>query len=103
MRQAKLISLCFLLSLLGQQQKVSVVLGYHQRDLPNVILIVVDDLRPALGAYGDQLAITPNMDKLASVSIKVCKIFFQSHFVAIRAFSNFKTLMTFCNKTLSLL
>ena len=74
MRQAKLISLCFLLSLLGQQ-KVSVVLGYHQRDLPNVILIVVDDLRPALGAYGDQLAITPNMDKLASVSIKVCTIF----------------------------
>ena len=73
-RRAKLISLCFLLSLLGQQQKVSVVLGYHQRDLPNVILIVVDDLRPALGAYGDQLAITPNMDKLASVSIKVCKV-----------------------------
>ena len=78
MRQAKLISLCFLLSLLGQQQKVSVVLGYHQRDLPNVILIVVDDLRPALGAYGDQLAITPNMDELASVSIKVCKIFLKS-------------------------
>ena len=75
MRQAKLISSCFLLSLLGQQ-KVSVVLGNnHQGDLPNVILIVVDDLRPALGAYGDHLAITPNMDKLASVSIKVCTVF----------------------------
>jgi iduronate 2-sulfatase len=37
----------------------------------NVLLIVVDDLRPALGAYGDNLAITPNMDKLASVSTKV--------------------------------
>ena len=38
---------------------------------PNVLLIVVDDLRPALGAYGDSLAITPNIDRLASVSLKV--------------------------------
>ena len=38
---------------------------------PNVLLIVVDDLRPALGAYGDTLAITPNIDRLASVSLKV--------------------------------
>ncbi|WP_379024397.1 sulfatase [Parapedobacter deserti] len=35
-------------------------------DKPNVLLILVDDLRPAIGAYGDRLAITPNMDKLAA-------------------------------------
>ena len=33
---------------------------------PNVLFIAVDDLRPALGCYGDKHAITPNLDKLAS-------------------------------------
>ncbi|MEO9965633.1 MAG: sulfatase-like hydrolase/transferase [Reichenbachiella sp.] len=35
----------------------------------NVLLICVDDLRPALGAYDDGYAITPNIDELASESI----------------------------------
>ena len=33
---------------------------------PNVLLVIVDDLRPALGCYGDSLAVTPNIDALAS-------------------------------------
>ncbi len=32
---------------------------------PNVLLILVDDLKPAIGAYGDQHAKTPNLDALA--------------------------------------
>jgi len=32
---------------------------------PNILFIAVDDLRPALGAYGDPLAITPHLDRLA--------------------------------------
>ncbi len=32
---------------------------------PNVLFIVGDDLRPALGCFGDQTAITPNIDNLA--------------------------------------
>ncbi|MEO1011801.1 MAG: sulfatase, partial [Bacteroidota bacterium] len=32
---------------------------------PNILFIAVDDLRPELGAYGSEVAITPNMDKLA--------------------------------------
>ena len=33
---------------------------------PNVLLILVDDLKPALGCYGDPLAKTPQIDALAS-------------------------------------
>jgi iduronate 2-sulfatase len=33
---------------------------------PNVLLILVDDLKPAMGCYGDALAKTPNLDRLAS-------------------------------------
>lgn len=33
---------------------------------PNVLLILVDDLKPALGCYGDSIARTPNIDALAA-------------------------------------
>ena len=33
---------------------------------PHILLICVDDLKPALGCYGDPLAKTPNLDRLAS-------------------------------------
>lgn len=33
---------------------------------PNVLLICVDDLKPALGCYGDKLAKSPNIDRLAA-------------------------------------
>ena len=39
-------------------------------DRPNVLLICVDDLKPALGCYGDPLAITPNMDRLAARGVR---------------------------------
>jgi len=32
----------------------------------NILFITVDDLKPDLGCYGDKLAITPNIDNLAS-------------------------------------
>ena len=35
---------------------------------PNVLLICVDDLKPNLGCYGDSLAKTPNIDRLAQRS-----------------------------------
>lgn len=37
---------------------------------PNVLMILVDDLKPALGCYGDKLAITPNIDRLAARGIR---------------------------------
>jgi len=36
---------------------------------PNVLLICVDDLKPNIGIYGDPLAKTPNIDRLASSSL----------------------------------
>lgn len=35
-------------------------------DRPNVLFIAVDDLKPVLGCYGDTIAITPNLDRLAA-------------------------------------
>jgi arylsulfatase A-like enzyme len=42
---------------------------------PNVLFIAVDDLRPALGAYGDATALTPNIDRLARSGVT----FLQAH------------------------
>ncbi|WP_370647614.1 sulfatase [Rhodohalobacter sp. 614A] len=41
----------------------------------NVLLILIDDLKPAIGAYGNEIAITPEMDKLAGESIRFTKAF----------------------------
>ncbi|KAI2601044.1 iduronate 2-sulfatase, partial [Homo sapiens] len=38
-------------------------------DALNVLLIIVDDLRPSLGCYGDKLVRSPNIDQLASHSL----------------------------------
>ena len=35
------------------------------QDRPNILFIAVDDLRPSMGCYGDEVAITPHMDRLA--------------------------------------
>ena len=43
---------------------------------PNVLLICVDDLRPALACYGNDQIVSPNIDKLASEGI-----LFKQHYV----------------------
>lgn len=42
----------------------------EEQEQPNVLLIMVDDLKPALGAYGDETAITPEMDRLANEGLR---------------------------------
>ena len=39
---------------------------YAQDAKPNVLLILVDDLKPAMGCYGDPIAKTPNLDRLTA-------------------------------------
>jgi N-sulfoglucosamine sulfohydrolase len=38
-------------------------------DRPNIVWIVTEDMNPILGCYGDKLAKTPNIDKLAETGV----------------------------------
>lgn len=42
---------------------------------PNIVWINVEDISPALGCYGDTLAITPNLDRMASEGILFSQAF----------------------------
>lgn len=44
---------------------------------PNILFISIDDLRPTLGAYGDTIAITPNIDQLAGEGMTFRRTFTQ--------------------------
>ncbi|TRY61825.1 hypothetical protein TCAL_12535 [Tigriopus californicus] len=44
---------------------------------PNVLFLMIDDLRPALGVYRDALAVTPNLDFLGSKSVVFEKAYAQ--------------------------
>ncbi|MDD7885393.1 sulfatase [Flavivirga sp. 57AJ16] len=41
-----------------------------QNKRPNVLLLLVDDLKPTLGSYGDDVAVSPNIDNLASQGMR---------------------------------
>jgi iduronate 2-sulfatase len=47
-----------------------VTAGVTAAERPNVLLILVDDLKPALGCYGDTAARTPNIDALAARALR---------------------------------
>lgn len=61
-----LVAACALLAACAPRYSQVEVAAESARSRPNVLLILVDDLRPELGAYGVERAITPNFDRLAS-------------------------------------
>lgn len=48
------------------------------KERPNILFISIDDLRPALGAYGDTIAVTPNLDLFAKEGMTFRQTFSQS-------------------------
>jgi len=42
---------------------------------PNILLLVAEDLSPRIGAWDDPVASTPNLDKLASQSVRYTNVF----------------------------
>ncbi len=44
---------------------------------PNVLLIISDDLRPQLGAYGDRVVKSPHLDRLAQSSLRFDRAYVQ--------------------------
>ncbi|WP_394171846.1 sulfatase [Thalassotalea litorea] len=61
-----LLSICTLYLAGCQSVSLTQQPGAGIQKQPNVLLIMVDDYRTAMGAMGDTRAITPNLDKLAS-------------------------------------
>ncbi|MEM9227055.1 MAG: sulfatase [Verrucomicrobiota bacterium] len=45
---------------------LSTIFTAHGADKPNVLFIAIDDMRPDIGAYGNDEVITPSIDELAS-------------------------------------
>lgn len=49
--------------------------GDAQRGQPNIVLMVVEDLSLRIGAFGDPVARTPNIDRLAREGVRFTQIF----------------------------
>jgi iduronate 2-sulfatase len=45
---------------------------------PNILFLSIDDLRPTLGAYGDSIVLTPNIDRLAAEGMTFRQTFCQA-------------------------
>ena len=62
----RLYAALFLAALLGVSSQAAVA---QSQDRPNILVIIVDDLRPEVAAYGDRIARTPNIDRLADTGV----------------------------------
>ncbi|GAA0881286.1 sulfatase [Algoriphagus jejuensis] len=67
----------FLVLLLSCANKNNEVTGHSQSSRPNILLIPIDDLRPELGAYGNTVIKTPNIDQLAANGVTFMRAYTQ--------------------------
>ena len=58
--------ICLITSIVGSVAATAARPAGGSSSNPNVLLLLVDDLKPALGCYGDRHAVSPNIDKLAA-------------------------------------
>ena len=42
---------------------------------PNIVLVLFEDMSPRVGAFGDELAVTPNFDKIAAEGVRYTNVF----------------------------
>jgi len=49
--------------------------GQQAHKQPNILWISTEDMSPHLGCYGDKVALTPNIDRLASKGIRYTNVF----------------------------
>jgi arylsulfatase A-like enzyme len=42
---------------------------------PNILLLMAEDLSPRIGAFGDPVAVTPNLDRLASEGVRYTNVY----------------------------
>lgn len=61
----------YLLALCLLAQTVAV----HARDQPNILLLMAEDMSSRVGAFGDAVAVTPNLDSLAEQGVRFDQAF----------------------------
>lgn len=47
----------------------------HAEDRPNIVLLMAEDLSSRIGAFGDTIAVTPNIDQLAVSGVRYTNVF----------------------------
>ena len=47
----------------------------NEPERPNILLLVAEDLSPRIGAFGDAVARTPNLDRLAAEGTRFTNVF----------------------------
>lgn len=75
MNYLKRINVAFLISGVGISSGMLKAQQNSQEKPKNILMILVDDLKPNLGCYGDNVAISPNIDRLADEGVRFSRAY----------------------------
>ncbi|WP_204903083.1 sulfatase [Microbulbifer mangrovi] len=76
-RSAVRFVVCCIAALANPLVSAAEVSAESPADKPNILFISIDDLRPEIGPYGAEIAVTPNLDKLARDGVTFNKAYAQ--------------------------
>jgi len=71
----RILKLSLLAALLALPIAASADDAAADQERPNILWITAEDLSPVLGCYGDEYAITPNLDRLAQQGVRYTHAF----------------------------